>query len=251
VAVAVLTRPMDPPIDDRWEPPRTIIVGGGPLPPGVREVVADDSVVLDSHQLDVLNRLPAPAVVLVTPAGTDPPAAAIVRGVRQRSGAPIIALLPASTEGDRIGVLRAGADDGVDADIGVGELLARIEAVSRRRLGTSTCASGGVTIDRLTREVWVGSLPLDLTRREFDLLAYLVASPRRVFSREQLLRTVWGSDDAAADPSTVTEHIRRLRSKLRGAGGSRDCIRTLRGVGYRFDPERCTAGCGPAGATRR
>jgi DNA-binding response OmpR family regulator len=235
--------PSEPFPDGGWRPPRAITIGAGRLPSGLLAAVADGSVVLDAHQLEVLSRLPTPTVVFAAPGPDDPPAAALVRGVRQRSEAPIVALLDAATERDRIGVLHAGADDCLAADVGIGELLARIEVIGRRGARLLVQEAGGVTIEPLTRRAWVGSVPLELTRLEFDLLAKLVGAPRRVFSREQLLHTVWGPDHETADPATVTEHVRRLRTKLRAAGGSRDCIRTLRGVGYRFEPERCTAGC--------
>jgi DNA-binding response OmpR family regulator len=228
---------------ERWQPPRVVTLGAGPLPVGTREAIADDSVALECHQLDVVTRLPAPAAILVVPTAEDPPAPSVVRALRHRTNAPIVVITEGGTEHDRIGVLHAGADDCLDAGAGIGELLARIEAIGRRSSAAGSRQVGGVTIDHLTRDVWVGAEPIELTRREFDLLAFLVASPRQVFSREQLLSAVWGPYHQAADPATVTEHVRRLRAKLEAAGGSHECIRTLRGVGYRFEPERCTARC--------
>jgi DNA-binding response OmpR family regulator len=236
-------RSTDTVLDGGWEPPRAITIGAGRRPNGLAAALADDSVVLDPYQLDLLGRLPTPDVVLVTAAATDPPAPAIVRGVRQRIEAPLVALLDGAAEPDRIAVLHAGADDCVDVGIGLGELLARIETIERRSRRAVLVEAGGVRLDQGTRQAWAGDVPLDLTRREFDLLAYLAAAPHRVFSRQQLLAAVWGHAQAGVDPATVTEHVRRLRTKLRAAGGSRDCIRTMRGVGYRFEPERCTARC--------
>jgi DNA-binding response OmpR family regulator len=226
-----------------WEPPRAITIGAGRRPNGLASALADDSVVLDPYQLDLLTRLPTPDVVLVTAAATDPPAPAVVRGVRQRTEAPLVALLDGAAEADRIAVLHAGADDCVDVGVGLGELLARIETIERRGRRAVLVEAGGVRLDQGTRQAWAGDVALDLTRREFDLLAYLAATPHRVFSRQQLLTAVWGHGQDGVDPATVTEHVRRLRTKLRAAGGSRDCIRTMRGVGYRFEPERCTARC--------
>jgi DNA-binding response OmpR family regulator len=252
VTVPLLTygsvpRSSDRVLDGGWEPPRAITIGAGRRSPALATALADDSVVLDPYQLDLLGRLPTPDVVLVVPGATDPPAAAIVRGVRLRTEAPLVALLDGATEPDRIAVLHAGADDCVDVGIGLGELLARIETIERRGRRAVLVESGGVRLDGATRQAWAGDTALDLTRREFDLLACLVASPHRVFSRQQLLSAVWCHGPAGVDPATVTEHIRRLRTKLRAAGGSRDCIRTLRGVGYRFEPERCTARCATDG----
>jgi DNA-binding response OmpR family regulator len=161
--------------------------------------------------------------------------------LRTKTCAPLVAILEGADERDRIAVLEAGADDCFEHTIGVGELLARLSAVGRRPGLGCTRAAGGVQLDLFTREVRVGGQPIELTRREFDLLALLVSSPRRVFTHKQVLHDVWGSDDDEASTATVTEHVRRLRAKLRAAGGSDACIGTVRGVGYRFEPSRCTA----------
>ena len=96
---------------------------------------------------------------------------------------------------------------------------------------------GDLTIDTTSREVRVGGQLIETTMKEFDLLSFLASSPRQVFSREQLLDHVWGSSSAWQDDGTVTEHVRRIRQKLEAAAGPRDrWIRTVRGVGYRFEP---------------
>ena len=118
--------------------------------------------------------------------------------------------------------------------------MARVRAVSRRIRAAP--AEGGLRfadllIDRRSREVRVGETRLALTQREFDLLAYLAASPGQVFSRDQLLDQVWGSSSAWQDSKTVTEHIRRLRQKLEVSPGGTDWIRTVHGVGYAFNAD--------------
>ena len=77
---------------------------------------------------------------------------------------------------------------------------------------------------------------VEMTLKEFNLLAFLASSPRQVFSREQLLDQVWGSSSAWQDDNTVTEHIRRVRRKIESSGGKGSWIRTVRGVGYCFEP---------------
>jgi DNA-binding response OmpR family regulator len=217
-----------------------VVVGSGRLPAGCLEV-AGAAVCLGIHQIDALDRLPAPAAVLVASAPHEGSPAAHVSGLRSRTCAPLVAVLDGATERDRIAVLEAGADDCVDRAIGIGELLARLAAIGRRPgLGCARVA-GGVSIDVLTREVRVGGLLVDLTRREFDLLAALVSAPGRVLSHDELLREVWGATTTDGDHATVTEHVRRVRSKLRAAGGGDACIASIRGVGYRFDPSRCAA----------
>ena len=91
-------------------------------------------------------------------------------------------------------------------------------------------------IDGPSREVTVDGVPVAFTAREFDLLAFLAASPRQVFSRGELLEHVWGSSAEYQDPSTVTVHIRRLRHKLEAEPDQPRHLVNVWGVGYRFDP---------------
>lgn len=105
--------------------------------------------------------------------------------------------------------------------------------------------AGAVTVDPSARQAWVDDRPLELTAREFDLLAYLMARPGHVFSRDQLLRAVWQSTTEWQQPATVTEHIRRLRLKIETEPRHPRILRTVRGAGYRLDnPE--TRGTGLA-----
>ena len=92
-----------------------------------------------------------------------------------------------------------------------------------------------VVVDLQTREVTVGADKVEMTAREFDLLAFLAASPRQVFSREQLLQQVWGSSSDWQSDATITEHVRRLRRKIEEDPDSPRWITTVRGVGYRFE----------------
>ena len=92
----------------------------------------------------------------------------------------------------------------------------------------------GLVIDRTAREVTVDGRSVELTKREFDLLAFLAAHPRRVFSRQELLSQVWGSSEDWQVPATVTEHIRRVRLKVEPDPANPRWIYNVRGVGYRF-----------------
>jgi DNA-binding response OmpR family regulator len=94
----------------------------------------------------------------------------------------------------------------------------------------------GLWLDERTREVRVAGQPIDLTAKEFDLLAFLVRSPRQVFSRGQLLEHVWASRSDWQDEATVTEHVRRVRHKVEKDPEHPRWITTVRGVGYRFEP---------------
>ena len=157
---------------------------------------------------------------------------------------PAVFLSGRGLEGDRIAGLRLGADDYVVKPFSAGELSARIESVLRRsraRLAPVSSAPSGVSfgelsIDPLSREVTCAGVPVELTAKEFDLLAFLAASPRQVFSRQQLLQQVWSSSREWQDEATVTEHVRRVRRKIEADPDRPRWIRTVRGVGYRFEP---------------
>jgi DNA-binding response OmpR family regulator len=168
---------------------------------------------------------------------------------------PVIMLTGAGEETDRIVGLKLGADDYVTKPFSTGELAARIESVLRRTArpaptpagagaGATTSDAGhpgrldfgDLVIDPATRDVIVGGESVELTAKEFDLLHFLARSPRQVFSREQLLTQVWSSSSAWQDDATVTEHVRRVRRRIEADPLAPRWIRTVRGVGYRFEP---------------
>ena len=164
----------------------------------------------------------------------------LLTAIRRSSEAPVILLTGRNEESDRVLGLRLGADDYVAKPFSSAELLARIGSVLRRSKPRTEAASrvqefGRLTIDLDAREVRVAGNLVEMTAKEFDLLAYLAASPRQVFTRDQLLEQVWRSSTAWQDAGTVTEHIRRIRRKLE-AEGEPAWVRTVRGVGYRFEP---------------
>jgi DNA-binding response OmpR family regulator len=186
--------------------------------------------------LAAIDDLP-PDLVLVETLLPDMDGLDLLRTLREASDVPVIVLSGRSEEADRVTGLDLGADDYVVKPFSVGELMARVRAVCRRRpplRAEGGLQFDGLLIDRRSREVRVGGARIVLTHREFDLLAFLASSPGQVFSRDQLLTQVWGSSSDWQGPSTVTEHIRRLRGKLEEAPGATAWIRTVRGVGYAF-----------------
>jgi two-component system phosphate regulon response regulator PhoB len=164
--------------------------------------------------------------------------------LRRIGSLPVIFITARGLEMDRINGLRMGADDYMVKPFSFAELLARIEVVKRRaRSGfahTSIDAEslelvfGELRINRISREVHLRGQLLDFTTKEFDLLAFLAASPRRVFSRQELLEHVWHSSHLWQDDSTVTEHIRRVRLKIEDDPRRPRWIANIRSVGYRF-----------------
>ena len=146
---------------------------------------------------------------------------------------PILVLTARTTEMDKLVGFEHGADDYLTKPFSTRELVARVKALLRR--SKSAPASGRTTagdlmLDTLSREVSVAGKKLTLTRREFDLLAFLVHHQGRVLSREELLRKVWGYD-YLGETRTVDVHVRRLRVKL---GDTGRCIETVMGAGYKF-----------------
>jgi len=162
----------------------------------------------------------------------------VCRRLRERAQVPVIILTARSSEVDRVRGLELGADDYVAKPFSPRELTARVKAVLRRApgapAGMALLRFGDLELDPATRETRLSGDPVDLTAKEFDLLAHLMRHPRRAFRREELLSSVWGFD--YGDTSTVTVHVSRLRDKLEPDPGMPRYVRTVRGVGYRFEP---------------
>jgi two-component system, OmpR family, phosphate regulon response regulator PhoB len=161
----------------------------------------------------------------------------VLARLRRDSALPVIVLTGRSEETERVRVLDLGADDYVVKPCSLPELEARIRAVLRRGQPASPAARiehDGLLIDRSAHRVEVRGESVELTPKEFDLLAFLAAPPDQVFSREELLEHVWGSTQEWQDPATVTEHVRRLRLKLEQDPANPLWLHTVRGIGYRF-----------------
>ena len=160
---------------------------------------------------------------------------------------PILFVTARDDEVDRVVGLELGADDYVTKPFSPREVIARIGSVLRRTqhqqrgepVGELVC--GDVRLVPDERRAYAGADEISFTATEFDLLAYLMGSPGRVYSREQLMRQVWGYDTAAGQ-RTVDVHVAQVRAKL----GSHDVIRTVRGVGYAAQqPDRAAGRPGP------
>ena len=141
-------------------------------------------------------------------------------------------------ESDRILGLRLGADDYVVKPFSPAELVARVDAVMRR-IGRGAAAdeklvAGGVEIDPEARRVHVEGHEVRFTQREFDLLLFLARNPGRVFTRDELMRAIW-QYSFYTDTSTVTVHIRRLRAKIESDPADPRYLKTVWGLGYRFE----------------
>ena len=171
----------------------------------------------------------------------------LIGQVRRSAGtAAIIVLSSRDSEADRVAALETGADDYVTKPFSPREVVARVRAVLRRAAGSAAPAGGGepggrqraagatppLTVDEETRRARVHGAEIDLTRVEFDLLACMLATPGRVFTRPQLIDRVWGDGFAITD-RTIDSHVKALRKKVAEGGGDAGLIETVRGVGYR------------------
>ena len=158
----------------------------------------------------------------------------VLRRLRRESQAPVIMLTARDTVVDKVSGLDSGADDYITKPFAIEELLARIRAALRKRPSAPaeapklTC--GALVMDTERHEVTVRGAPVELTRREFDLLHYLLENKEKVISRESLLDHVWGFD-FAGETNAVDVYIRFLRSKIDEKFGVK-IIHTVRGVGY-------------------
>ncbi|WP_306214807.1 response regulator transcription factor [Actinoplanes sp. RD1] len=166
----------------------------------------------------------------------------VCRRIRQFTDAYIIMVTGRADEVDKIVGLSVGADDYVTKPFSPRELAARIQAMRRRpRAGTaagpgaSVREYGDLRVDPEVREVTLAGAVLELTKIEFGILDLLSSAPRRTFTRGQLLEDVWG-DNWYGDDHIIDVHVGNLRKKLGESASSPRYIRTLRGVGYRFEP---------------
>jgi len=165
----------------------------------------------------------------------------VCRRLRQHSSVPVLFLSARDTELDKVVGLEIGGDDYLAKPFGVRELSARVKALLRRSqpdaresaLGVEEILVSGITLDEAAHTAVYGETPIDLTPREFELLASLMRHAGKVLSREQLLREAWGWE-FLVETKTVDTHVKRLRDKLEAAGVDPAFVETVRGYGYRF-----------------
>ncbi len=162
----------------------------------------------------------------------------VLRHARTIGDVPVILLTALGDEKDRVAGLELGADDYVVKPFSPREVAARVRSVLRRSTppaGPTMITFGDVVVDTGRRQVERAGESVELTRLEFDLLAYLASRPGQVVSRDQLLESVWESSAEWQDPATVTVHVRRLRQKLEVDPSAPLHLVTVYGVGYRFE----------------
>lgn len=162
----------------------------------------------------------------------------VCRRIRQFTDAYIVIVTGRADEVDKIVGLSVGADDYVTKPFSPRELAARIQAMRRRPRGSSESPvreHDRLRIDPVVREVTMDGVPIELTKIEFGILDLLSSSPRRTFTRSHLLERIWG-DNWFGDDHTIDVHVGNLRRKLGESASAARHIRTMRGIGYRFEP---------------
>jgi two-component system alkaline phosphatase synthesis response regulator PhoP len=166
----------------------------------------------------------------------------LLRAKEDTQRLPILILTARASELDKILGLEMGADDYVTKPFSPRELVARVKAVMRRAYGQGPDRphefyhKGRLRIDYNTYEATIDGRAVELGLREFELLKFFVQYPHRVFSRTQILDLVWGQD-VYVEPRTVDVHIRRLRQRIERDDANPTLILTVRGVGYKFNPD--------------
>lgn len=167
----------------------------------------------------------------------------VCRKIRAHSEVPLLFLSARDTELDKVVGLELGGDDYLAKPFGIRELQARVKALLRRTGGSRSSdganlpgerlEAAGITLDESSHEAVFGETLIDLTPREFELLATLMRYPGKVLTREQLLKQAWGWE-FLVETKTVDTHVKRLRDKLEAAGVDPAVVETVRGYGYRI-----------------
>jgi len=156
--------------------------------------------------------------------------------IKELVDTPVIIVSARGSEGDRVMGLRGGADDYVVKPFSPRELSARVEAVLRRerRGAPAALVVGDLVVDRVGRTCRVAGVGVDLTAREFDLLAYLASRKGELVTRDDIAEAVWSEDPASVPDGTITEFVRRVRQRLGVDPMGREWIETVWGRGYRL-----------------
>ena len=172
----------------------------------------------------------------------------VCQQIREFSSVPIIMLTAKGDDMDKILGLEYGADDYITKPFNILEVKARIKAIMRRvepkgnaKAASNVLKSGDMSLDCEGRRVYIGDVEVGLTAKEFEMLELLMRNPNKVYSRENLLKLVWGSD-YPGDVRTVDVHIRRLREKIERNPSEPKYVHTKWGVGYYFLTRNCSEG---------
>lgn len=168
----------------------------------------------------------------------------VLQEIRKQYKVPVIIISAKEELGIRPRLLRAGADDFITKPFDLDEVLARIEVNVRRvreinssPIDNNTLSYKEITLNSNTREVFINEKLISLTLREFEILNLMIKHPNKVFSKDNIFKSVWG-ENYINDDNTITVHISNIRSKLSKAGAINDYIKTIWGIGYKLEVEK-------------
>lgn len=159
---------------------------------------------------------------------------AVCRAIRESANTPILIVSARVTKEDKLNGLILGADDYIEKPFDIDIMLAKIKGIFRRRYESDSLVCGGLTLDRVRREVSRNGRPVRMTAKEFDLLELMVENKGTTLSKEMLFARIWGMD-SDSEPQTLTVHIKWLREKIEEDPKNPRHIVTVWGVGYRFE----------------
>lgn len=167
---------------------------------------------------------------------------ALLEEIGERYGYPVIVISAKGEQHSKITALKIGADDYITKPFDIEEVAARIDSVLRRHRRLSQSQANGstllrhkdLTIDPEAKTVFAGDVPLTLTAREYDILALLLSSPKKLFAKANLFESVWGEDYLGGGENVVNVHMSNLRNKLAKANPAEEYIETIWGMGYRL-----------------
>ncbi len=158
---------------------------------------------------------------------------AVCKQIRAQSNTPILIVSARTGKEDKLTGLHLGADDYIEKPYDIDIMLAKIDGIFKRRYSMDEQIDGDISINTINRTVCKNGRPIDLTTKEFDLLALLIENKGRTLSKEYLFNTIWGSD-SFSEQQTLTVHIKWLREKIEENPKKPQRIVTVWGVGYRY-----------------
>lgn len=158
---------------------------------------------------------------------------AVCRAIRRKSNTPILIVSARTEKEDQLNGLSLGADDYIEKPYDIDIMLAKISGIFKRRYGMDEITDGNIRLDRVGKTAYVDGARIEMTSKEFELLALLMENKGSVLQKEYLFQTIWGSD-SLSEPQTLTVHIKWLRQKIEKDPKNPGKILTVWGVGYRY-----------------
>lgn len=158
---------------------------------------------------------------------------AVCKKIRETSNTPILIVSAKTDKSDKLIGLNLGADDYIGKPYDIDIMLAKISGIFKRRYAVDEIADGDLKLNKINRTVYKGETPVEMTAKEFDLLAMLIENKGRVLNKEYLFAQIWGSD-SFSEPQTLTVHIKWLRQKIEDDPKYPQKILTVWGVGYKY-----------------